>query len=124
MRSATIRRLSLVAALVLLAPLWCRPSAVLPVVEASRSLLFGLAPGDADSVPAVRREAAGIRWVSARADHRRSSMALAVVALLVLLRKGRWERVLTVRSAFPSLGRRRYAITLRAPPRARPVPSY
>ena len=124
MRSATIRRLSLVAALVLLAPMWGRPSAVLPVVEASRSLLVGLAPGDADSVPAIRREAPGVRWLTARADHRRSTMALAVVALLVMLRRGLWERVLTIRSAFPSLGRRRYAITLRAPPGALTVPSY
>lgn len=118
MGSATIRRFAFVAAILLLAPAWCRPSAVSETLERPGRALVGLAPAGAGTVPAIRRHAIGAWWTSAaRADHGRVLAALGLLAMLSLTRLLPWARLEAVRLAPPSLGRRRHVISLRAPPR-------
>jgi len=117
MRYATIRRFALMAAVVLLAPTWCRPSAALPVQESAGVLLIGLAPSGGSSTPAIRRSAVAGWWMAAsRADHGRSGLAGGVVALLSLLTVARWAPMAAMRSVPSPLIRRRHVIALRAPP--------
>ncbi len=117
MGSATIRRLALVAAVVLLAPLWCRPSVVVRAVQVPGSMVVGLASDGAPAAPAIRRQAAGA-WsiVGLRTDLGRRLLSVGVVALLSLLVVGPWSVLESRRSAPSPLARRRHAIALRAPP--------
>lgn len=115
MGSATIRRFALVAAVVLLAPIWCRPSAVVPTPDSSGVVLVGLAPTGGTSTPAIRRSAVGWWWTTAsRADD--GPHSAGVIALLALLTLAGWTPLVAVRSAPSPLARRRHVIALRAPP--------
>lgn len=117
MRSATIRRLALVAAVVLLAPIWCRPAAVVPILDSSGAVLVGVAPTGGSSTPAIRRSPVAGWWVAAsRSDHGRGPVAVGVVALLSILTLAGWAQLLPVRQAPSPLIRRRHVIALRAPP--------
>jgi len=117
MGSATIRRLALVAAVVLLAPIWCRPTAVASTPASSDVLLIGSAPTGRSSTPAIRRSAVVGWWVAAsRADQGRGPVAVGVAALLSLLTLARWPPLLPIGSAPSPLTRRRHVIALRAPP--------
>ena len=118
MGSATIRRFAFVAAILLLAPAWCRPAAVAEALERPGQALVGLAAAGAGTVPAIRRHAAGAWWTTAaRADHGRSLAALGLLALLSLARLVPWATLEVVSTAPSSLARRRHVISLRAPPR-------
>jgi hypothetical protein len=117
MGPATIRRLAFVAAILLLSPVWCRPAEVAEALESPRRALVGLAPAGAGAVPAVRRHAAGAWWTAAsRPDHGRHLAIVGLLALFSLTGMVRWGTLPTVTSARPPLGRRRYVISLRAPP--------
>ena len=117
MGSATIRRFALVAAMLLLVPVWCRPSVVERALEASGLAVVGLAPGGAGSVPAIRRHA-GDGWsrAAARPDHGRTVAALGLLGLLSLMGLVPWATLRSVLAAPSLLGRRRHVISLRAPP--------
>lgn len=118
MGSATIRRFAFVAAILLLAPAWCRPAAVAETLERSGRTLVGLAPAGAGAVPAIRRHTAGGWWTSAaRTDLGRSLAAVGLLALLSLTTLMPWATLEAVRTAPSSLARRRHVIALRAPPR-------
>jgi hypothetical protein len=117
MGSATIRRFALVAVILLLAPVWCRPSVATAALEAPGLAVVGLAPAGAGSVPAIRRQA-GDGWsrAVARADQGRTVAALALVGLLSLMGLTPWATLRAVPAAPSPLGRRRHVISLRAPP--------
>lgn len=117
MGSAAIRRFAFVAALLLLAPIWCRPSAVAEVLDQPGLSMVGLTLAGAGTVPAIRRQAAGAWWTAAsRPDHGRSMAAIGLLILLALVRLTAWASLVAVTTARPSLGRRRHVISLRAPP--------
>ena len=117
MGSATSRRFALVAVILLLAPVWCRPSAAKTALEATGLAVVGLAPAGAGSIPAIRRHAAnGWSRLVARADHGRAMAALGLLGLLSLLGQTPWATLRAVPAAPSPLGRRRHVISLRAPP--------
>ncbi|HTJ75283.1 MAG TPA: hypothetical protein VL337_07945 [Acidimicrobiales bacterium] len=124
MRSATVRRLALVAVLVVMVPAWGRSGPAPGSVRAATSVLVRAAKAgtlsahDAASPAAtMRRQAGGALGVSgARPDHRRAPAALALVALLALAQNPAWSRTRAGQRPPSSLVRRRYAIVLRAPP--------
>ena len=117
MGSATTRRFALVAAILLLAPVWCRPSVAQRAAEAPGPAVVGLAPGGPGSVPAIRRHAAdGWSRAGARLDHGRTVGALGLLGLLSLMGLVPWATLRSVLAAPPSVGRRRHVISLRAPP--------
>jgi hypothetical protein len=117
MGSAAIRRFAFVAALLLLAPIWCRPSAVVQVIDQPGLSMVGLAPAGAGTVPAIRRQATGAWWTAAsRPDHGRSLAAIGLVALFALVGLTPWGTLVAASTAPASLGRRRHVIALRAPP--------
>ena len=117
MGSATTRRFALVAAVLLLAPAWCRPPVAQRAVEAPGLAVVGLAPGGPGAVPALRRHAAdGWSRAGARLDHGRTVGALGLLGLLSLIGLAPWATLLAVLAAQPSLARRRHVISLRAPP--------
>jgi hypothetical protein len=119
MGSASIRRIAFVAALLLLAPIWCRPSAVAEALDAPGLAMVGLTPAGTGTVPAIRRQATGAWWTAAsRPDHGRSIAAVGLMALFALLGLTAWAPVVAVSTAPASLGRRRHVISLRAPPPA------
>ena len=117
MGSATTRRFALLAAILLLLPVWCRPSVARTALETPSLAVVGLAPAGAGSVPAIRR-LTGDGWprAGARLDHGRAVATLGLAGALSLLGLTAWATFLAVRSAPPSLGRRRHVISLRAPP--------
>ena len=117
MGSATTRRFALVAAILLLAPVWCRPSVARSVMEAPGLAVVGLAPAGAGSVPAIRRHA-GDNWsrAAARPDHGRTVAALGLLGLLSVFGLTPWAILRAVPAAPSTLGRRRHVISLRAPP--------
>ena len=117
MGSATVRRIALVAAIVLLVPVWSRPAVATGAPEGADAIFVRLGAGTASPTPAIRRHLSPGWWhAGTRADHGRALVALAVVALLSLLRLVRCSTVPSMRAAPSSLARRRYAIALRAPP--------
>ena len=116
MAPATFRRFALVAAMVLLAPFWCRPSVVVRAVSSPGTMLVGLATDGTPATPAIRRQTAGAWGMAGRFEQGRRLLAVGVVALLSLLLVGPWSVLQTLRSAPSSLVRRRHAIALRAPP--------
>lgn len=119
MGSAAIRRFAFVASLLLLAPIWCRPSAVTEALDAPGLAMVGLSPAGAGTVPAIRRQAAGAWWTAAsRPESGRSLAAVRFVALFALLGLTPWATLVAAGSAPASLGRRRHVISLRAPPLA------
>lgn len=122
MGSAAIRRFAFVAALLLLAPIWCRPSAVaeaLVALDAPGMAMVGLTPAGAGTVPAIRRQATGAWWTAAsRPDGGRSLTAVGLLALFALVGLTPWATLVASATAPPSLGRRRHVISLRAPPLA------
>ncbi len=114
---ATIRRFALVAAMVLLAPVWCRPAVLVQPLESLRAPLAGLAPNGGSSMPAIRRSAVAGWWIAAsRTDYGRGPVAVGVVALIALLTLAGWAPLLAMRSSPSPLVRRRHVIALRAPP--------
>jgi hypothetical protein len=116
MRSATSRRFALVAAMVLLAPIWCRPAVITTARQAPGTVLLALTPADHGATPAVRRQiSGGWRMAGTRSDFGRGLVLLGVAALLALVRPAPAARVAAARVA-PPLARRRHAIALRAPP--------
>lgn len=118
MGSVTIRRFAFVAAILLLAPAWCRPAAVAEVLERPGRALVGLTPAQSSTMPAIRRHATGAWWSAAvRADHGRALAAVGLAALLTLTRLLPWATLEAIGTAPSSLGRRRHIISLRAPPR-------
>ena len=122
MGSATIRRFAFVAAILLLAPAWCRPAAVAEAFESPGRTLVSLAPAGAGTVPVIRRHAAGAWWTTEhRAAHGRALAAVGLIALLSLTRPLFRAMLEAVRSAPSSLGCRRHVISLRAPPPVRCV---
>lgn len=119
MGSATIRRSAFVAAILLLAPVWCQPGPVPGALERPGRALVGLAPTGTATVPAIRRHATGAWWTAAvRADHGRFLAAVGLLALLSLMRLLPWATLEADRTAPSSLARRRHIISLRAPPSA------
>jgi hypothetical protein len=117
MTSATVRRFAFVAAMVLLAPIWCRPASVTRAVETPGAVIAGLVDAGAAAAPAIRRHAPAGWWMAAsRASHGRTLVVLGTLALLALLGLAPWARVQTVRRAPSPLVRRRHVIALRAPP--------
>ena len=116
MGSATTRRFALVAAILLLAPVWCRPSVAPRAVHASGLAVVGLAPAGAGSVPAIRRAADGWSRAVARPDHGRTVATLGLLGLLSLIGLSPWATVRALLAAPSPLGRRRHVISLRAPP--------
>lgn len=122
MGSATTRRFALVAAILLLAPVWCRSSVPHTSLEASGLAVVGLAPGGAGSVSAIRRHAAdGWSRAAARPDQGRTAAALSLVGLLALMGLSPWATVRALLAAPSPLGRRRHVISLRAPPLLLPI---
>jgi len=119
MRSATVRRFAFVAALLLLAPAWCRSSLARGAVQLPGQVVSALSRGDAGALPAIRRHDAGGVWSArGRPEHGRKLLALELLALLSLIRLVPWATVAAVPMAPPALGRRRHVISLRAPPPA------
>ena len=117
MRSATVRRFALVAALLLLTPVWCRSSLASGAVDVPGHVLAGLSRGDAGALPAIRRHDAGGIWSArARPEHSRKLFALGLLALLSVIRLVPWATFEAVLMAPSPLGRRRHIISLRAPP--------
>ncbi|MGH9264361.1 MAG: hypothetical protein ACRD1D_06680 [Acidimicrobiales bacterium] len=117
MGPATIRRLGCVAAMVLLAVVWFRPTVPGGPVHAADRPLIGQAPITTGAEPAVVRHSQ-VGWLlhGTRPDHGKGGVTAAVLALVALLRLVPWGPSDGVRRAPPSIGRRRYAIALRAPP--------
>jgi hypothetical protein len=117
MGSATTRRFALLAVILLLVPVWCRQSVAHTALDAHELAVIGLAPASPGSVPAIRR-LAGDGWprAGARLDHGRAVATLGLAGALSLIGLTAWATFLAVRSAPPSLGRRRHVISLRAPP--------
>jgi hypothetical protein len=119
MRSATVRRFAFVAALLLLAPVWCRSSLATGVADASGHVLAGLNRADAGALPAIRRHDSGGLWVvRAGPEHSRKLFALGLLALLSLVGLVPWATVEASLTAPSPLGRRRHVISLRGPPPA------
>ena len=117
MGSATTRRFALLAAILLLVPVWCQPSVAHRALETHALAVVGLAPAGPGSVPAIRRLAAdGWPRAGARLDHGRTMAALGLTGALALVGLAAWATLLAIRTARPSLGRRRHIISLRAPP--------
>jgi hypothetical protein len=117
MRSATVRRFAFVAALLLLAPVWCQSSLASRAVALPGHVLSGLSGGDAGTLPAIRRHDAGGVWSArVRPEHSRKLFAVGLLALLSFIRLVPWATVSAVLMAPSPLGRRRYVISLRAPP--------
>jgi hypothetical protein len=119
MGSATLRRFALVAAILLLSPVWCGPSMVSTALETPGRAVLGLTGTDAGALPAIRRHDAGGWWSSrGRPEQSRNLIAVGLLALLSVLRAVPWATVEAVLMAPSSLGRRRHVISLRAPPPA------
>ena len=119
MGSAAVRRFAFVAALLLLAPIWCRPSAVAEALDSPGLATVGLSPAGAGAVPAIRRQGTGSWWTAAvRYDNGRSLAAVGLGALFSLLGLLPWATLVSTSALSPSLGRRRHVISLRAPPPA------
>lgn len=119
MGSAAIRRFAFVAALLLLAPIWCRPSAVAEALDPPGLAMVGLTPAGAGTVPAIRRQATGAWWTAAsRPDHGRNLAVAGLLALFAVAGLTPCATLVAIRSAPASLGRRRHVISLRAPPLA------
>ena len=116
MGSATIRRFALVAAMVLLAPIWCRPAAVVTPLKSAGAPLIGLAPTGGSSTPDIPRSGVAGWWTASRTDYARGPVAVGVVALLALLTLAGWAPLVAMRSSPSPLIRRRHVIALRAPP--------
>ena len=117
MDPAPIRRLALVAAILLLVPLWSRPSTAARSVDSTAAAVVRVAPTAAASSPAIRRQASGGWWVTGtRLDPGRTLLGLGLVVLLSLLRVVRWDTIDAARWALSPLVRRRHIIALRAPP--------
>jgi len=117
MRSATIRRFALVAAMVMLAPLWCRPAAVISTLETSGALIVGVADAGATTAPAIRRQVTTGWWAAAsRANQVRNLLVDGTLALLALFGVVLWARLVIRPGARSPLVRRRHIIALRAPP--------
>ena len=125
MGPATIRRLASVAAIVLVALVWCRPAGLAGLVEGLEasdrpSVVQGL--GGAGRAPAVVRQSHAGWWVhGTRPDHGKGPLAAAVVAVMLLAGPVFWGRHDGSRSAPSPLARRRHVIALRAPPLPLPV---
>lgn len=115
MRSATVRRFAFVAALLLLAPVWCQSSLASRATDVPRHFLVGLSRGDAGALPAIRRHDASLWSARARPEQARK-LTVGLLALLMLIRLVPWATVEAVRMAPSPLGRRRHVISLRAPP--------
>jgi hypothetical protein len=117
MGSATTRRFALLAAILLLVPVWCRASVAHSAFDTHELAFIGPAATSPGSVPAIRR-LTGDGWprAGARLDHGRAVAALGLAGVLSLMGAAPWATLLAVRSAPPSLGRRRHVISLRAPP--------
>lgn len=117
MGSATTRRFALLAAILLLVPVWCRPSVAHTVLGSPAPAVVGLTPAGPGPGPAIRR-LAGDGWprAGARVDPGRTVAPLGLVGALSLMGLAAWATLLAVRAAPPSLGRRRHVISLRAPP--------
>ena len=120
MGSATLRRLALVAVILLLAPVWCRPSVADAAPREPSPVLVHMAKSGASAIPAIRRQAAG-SWRSAGAgpDHGPVLTAIGLFGFLSLIALAPWATLPAMLAAPSPLGRRRHLISLRAPPHLR-----
>ena len=123
MGPATIRRLASVAAVVLVALVWCRPAGLAGLagladgVQASDRPLVAQALGGTGAAPAVIRQSHAGWWLhGTRPDHGKGPFVAALFALVLLVCPVPWGRPNGPRSAPSSLARRRHVIALRAPP--------
>lgn len=123
MRLVTLRRFAFVAVIAVMEPLWGHWAA-LPrlVVEASTETVPAHAEIGTAAIPSFRQHVeAAWRGSKEQPATSRSVMALAVLAVLSLLRPTPWRTLVTARPAPPALARRRHVIALRAPPAPRCV---
>jgi hypothetical protein len=119
MGPATVRRFAFVAALLLLAPVWCSSSWASSAAEVPGHVLAGLSRGNDGTLPAIRRHDGGGLWSArVRPEQSRKLFALGLLILLSLIRLAPWASVEAILLAPSPLGRRRHVISLRAPPPA------
>ena len=117
MGSATTRQFALTAAILLLAPVWCRPAVAPSTPDVPGMAVARLAPAAAGSIPAIRRHAAdGWSRALARPDHGRTVATLGLLGLLSLIGLSPWATVRALLAAPSPHGRRRHVISPRAPP--------
>ncbi len=111
MGSAAARRFALVAALVLLSPVWFRAASVVHAPDRSDGLYVGMAQAGTSPVLVIRRHAGPSGGAAFRAP---TATLVALVSLLLLVR---WAAFAGAPAASPLI-RRRHVIALRAPPAA------
>ena len=113
MGSATARRFALVAAMVVLAPVWFRAVSAVHAPEPSDGLFVGMAHASTVPAPVIRRIADS--WPSSASAH--APTPAAVATLLALLVLARWARLCADPTGASPLARLRHVIALRGPPR-------
>ena len=122
MGSATTRRFALVAAVVVLAPLWCRAVSDVGAPARSDGPFVGMTAAATAPALVVRRHASAWPWAprsSPQPSHGPATAGLAaLVALLALSRRAPFAAV----PVASPLSRRRHVIALRGPP-GLPFPS-
>ena len=112
MGSATARRFALVAAMVVLVPVWFRAVSAVDVPAPADGLFVGMAVGSTAPAPVIRRIADS--WPSPSPAHGPASAAMA--ALLALLLLVRWAGSCATPRGVSPLALRRHVIALRGPP--------
>lgn len=117
MGSATARRFALVAAMVVLVPVWFRAVPAVGAPAPSDGLFVGTTAASTAPAPAIRRIADSWPWAhgSSLASTHGPSVA-AMAALLALLLPARWARFCAAPRGVSPLARRRLVIPLRGPP--------
>lgn len=112
MGSATARRFALVAAMVVLVPLWFRAVSAVDAPAPPDGLFVGMAVASSAPAPVIRR--IGDSWPSSASAHDPTSAAMATLAALLLVARG--ATFCADLTGPSSLARRRHVISLRGPP--------
>ena len=112
MGSATARRFALVAAMVVLLPVWLRAVSAVDAPAPADGLFVGMAHASTVPAPVIRRIADS--WPSSVSAHAPTPAAMASLLALVVL--ARWARFCADPTGASPLARRRYVIALRGPP--------